>query len=359
MISGWWRTTAIPLHHNVNYYMALCSQVHHHRRCFGWEIFFTYSSHGPEISFQSRPDPRSRVRLQAYLYSRRRQNCQTSVLGHSRDRVFQIHYTFLLPRRSRLPPCLWCHKSEKYVIDVPKHSNHTLIRHLQASWIRSHGLRMYESMLILISHASLSATKSTFVTLRTVGFPINSGGSWSWYFTLAPSKPRQVTTEEGAEFAHQEGLLFVEASAKSGHNVELAFMEATKDILTKIKNNVFDDSRVCSIQFLIYAYWIYFSSFSLLAWKHQATQIQIVYSNSPPNRALAADDIFRGLALVILLPLCKSDLNRRGHVTCEWGSIQQHHYIIYLIFCELQSPRVRFGHRYTYHNHAILTCIYK
>ncbi|KAL9715543.1 hypothetical protein Ac2012v2_002203 [Leucoagaricus gongylophorus] len=56
-------------------------------------------------------------------------------------------------------------------------------------------------------------------------------------------KPRQVTTEEGAEFAHQEGLLFVEASAKSGHNVELAFLEATKDILDKIKNNVFNDSR--------------------------------------------------------------------------------------------------------------------
>ncbi|KAJ3566846.1 hypothetical protein NP233_g6746 [Leucocoprinus birnbaumii] len=58
-----------------------------------------------------------------------------------------------------------------------------------------------------------------------------------------PSKSRQVTTEEGAEFARQEGLLFVEASAKSGHNVELAFVEAASDILNKIKNGVFDDSR--------------------------------------------------------------------------------------------------------------------
>jgi Ras-related protein Rab-2A len=50
--------------------------------------------------------------------------------------------------------------------------------------------------------------------------------------------------EEAAEFARQEGLLCVEASAKSGLNVELAFVEAAKDILLKIKNGVFDDSRV-------------------------------------------------------------------------------------------------------------------
>ena len=59
-----------------------------------------------------------------------------------------------------------------------------------------------------------------------------------------PLKPRQVPTEEGAEFARQEGLLFVEASAKSGLNVELAFVEAATDILQKVRNGVFDDSRV-------------------------------------------------------------------------------------------------------------------
>ncbi|KXN87186.1 GTP-binding protein YPTC4 [Leucoagaricus sp. SymC.cos] len=59
----------------------------------------------------------------------------------------------------------------------------------------------------------------------------------------SPPKPRQVTTEEAAAFAQQEGLLFVEASAKSGLNVELAFVEAAREILNKIKNGVFDDSR--------------------------------------------------------------------------------------------------------------------
>lgn len=69
--------------------------------------------------------------------------------------------------------------------------------------------------------------------------------------TSAPSAPqssqhsrRQVTTEEAALFAKEEGLLFVESSAKSGANVERAFEQAAKDILDKIKKGVFDDDRV-------------------------------------------------------------------------------------------------------------------
>ena len=40
------------------------------------------------------------------------------------------------------------------------------------------------------------------------------------------------------------GALFVEASAKSGQNVELAFEQATRDILDKVRRGVFDDDRV-------------------------------------------------------------------------------------------------------------------
>jgi len=57
---------------------------------------------------------------------------------------------------------------------------------------------------------------------------------------------RQVTSEEGAAYAREEGILFVEASAKSGENVEKAFVEAAVDILDKIKRGVFDDERVSS-----------------------------------------------------------------------------------------------------------------
>lgn len=55
---------------------------------------------------------------------------------------------------------------------------------------------------------------------------------------------REVTSEEAELWAKEEGLLFVETSARSGENVELAFEQATRDILAKIRNGVFDDDRV-------------------------------------------------------------------------------------------------------------------
>lgn len=62
---------------------------------------------------------------------------------------------------------------------------------------------------------------------------------------VGPAKRnREVTTEEAALWAKEEGLLFVETSARSGENVELAFEQATRDILVKIRNGVFDDDRV-------------------------------------------------------------------------------------------------------------------
>ncbi|KAF8889881.1 ras-domain-containing protein [Infundibulicybe gibba] len=54
---------------------------------------------------------------------------------------------------------------------------------------------------------------------------------------------RDVTTEEAELWAKEEGLLFVEASAKSGENVESAFEQAARDILDKIRRGVFDDDR--------------------------------------------------------------------------------------------------------------------
>ena len=61
-------------------------------------------------------------------------------------------------------------------------------------------------------------------------------------------KARAVFYEEAESFAREEGLLFVEASAKSGLNVEQAFVDASVDILDKIKKGVFDDNRVCISQ---------------------------------------------------------------------------------------------------------------
>jgi len=56
-------------------------------------------------------------------------------------------------------------------------------------------------------------------------------------------KRREVPTEEAERWAKEEGLLFVEASAKSGRNVDSAFEVASRDILDKIKRGVFDDDR--------------------------------------------------------------------------------------------------------------------
>ncbi|TFK46692.1 ras-domain-containing protein [Heliocybe sulcata] len=57
------------------------------------------------------------------------------------------------------------------------------------------------------------------------------------------SRRREVPTEEAERFAQEEDLLFVEASAKSGENVQDAFERATRDILTKIERGVFGDDR--------------------------------------------------------------------------------------------------------------------
>lgn len=58
------------------------------------------------------------------------------------------------------------------------------------------------------------------------------------------SRPkREVSRAEGEQLAKEEGLLFIEASAKTGENVDKAFEEATRDILSKIKRGVFDDNK--------------------------------------------------------------------------------------------------------------------
>ena len=57
-------------------------------------------------------------------------------------------------------------------------------------------------------------------------------------------RKREVSTEEAEIWAQEEGLLFVETSAKSGHNVEMAFERATRDILEKVRRGEFDEDRV-------------------------------------------------------------------------------------------------------------------
>merc|ERR1719382_76242 len=55
---------------------------------------------------------------------------------------------------------------------------------------------------------------------------------------------RQVSAEEGAAFAKTNGLLFLETSAKTGHNVDEAFLIPAKDIYEKLKRGMMDSSIV-------------------------------------------------------------------------------------------------------------------
>ncbi|CAK5277898.1 unnamed protein product [Mycena citricolor] len=57
------------------------------------------------------------------------------------------------------------------------------------------------------------------------------------------TRERQVTLEEAQLFAQEEGLMFTEASARSGDGVDDAFMTAAQQILKKVKDGRFDDER--------------------------------------------------------------------------------------------------------------------
>ncbi|KAL0377369.1 UNVERIFIED_CONTAM: cytochrome [Sesamum radiatum] len=57
---------------------------------------------------------------------------------------------------------------------------------------------------------------------------------------------RAVSKEEGEQFAKENGLLFLEASASTGQNVEEAFTKTGAKILQKIQEGVFDVSNESS-----------------------------------------------------------------------------------------------------------------
>ena len=68
--------------------------------------------------------------------------------------------------------------------------------------------------------------------------------------TAVKGKAREVAYAEAEQWAKEEGMLFVEASAKSGLNVEQAFVDASCEILAKVKQGLFEHERVRLLLFL-------------------------------------------------------------------------------------------------------------
>eukprot|EP00607_Mallomonas_marina_P002425 CAMPEP_0182428436 /NCGR_PEP_ID=MMETSP1167-20130531/23028_1 /TAXON_ID=2988 /ORGANISM="Mallomonas Sp, Strain CCMP3275" /LENGTH=99 /DNA_ID=CAMNT_0024611363 /DNA_START=410 /DNA_END=709 /DNA_ORIENTATION=- len=54
---------------------------------------------------------------------------------------------------------------------------------------------------------------------------------------------RAVSTKEGEMFAQENGLIFLETSAKTAANVEMAFMKTAETVFDKIKGGVYDPTR--------------------------------------------------------------------------------------------------------------------
>lgn len=59
---------------------------------------------------------------------------------------------------------------------------------------------------------------------------------------------RQVTTEEAQRWADEEDLEFLEASAKSGENVDHAFEMVCRDIMKKIQAGVFEGNKSAGVK---------------------------------------------------------------------------------------------------------------
>jgi len=66
--------------------------------------------------------------------------------------------------------------------------------------------------------------------------------------TSEDSGGRQVSAEEAQKLANENGLQFLEASARSGENVDAAFELVCRDIMKKIKNGVFEGGKSAGVK---------------------------------------------------------------------------------------------------------------
>lgn len=59
---------------------------------------------------------------------------------------------------------------------------------------------------------------------------------------------REVSTEEGKAFADENGLAFIETSAKTANKVEEAFVDTARTIYDKVESGEIDPSNEVSLE---------------------------------------------------------------------------------------------------------------
>lgn len=82
------------------------------------------------------------------------------------------------------------------------------------------------------------------------------------------SRQREVTSAEAELWAKEENLEYIEASAKTGDNVNEAFAKAARAILSKIKQGLFDENKVSFLGLWVLQVYLYV----LVLWCKEATK---------------------------------------------------------------------------------------
>ncbi|KAL8545741.1 hypothetical protein ACS0TY_005744 [Phlomoides rotata] len=120
--------------------------------------------------------------------------------------------------------------------------------HTRVKFILLHDIR---SSLFLNWECAMSARRETFNHLASWLEDARQHGNPNMTVMLVGNKSdlahrRAVTKEEGEQFAKENGLLFMEASARTALNVEEAFTKTSVKILQKIQEGAFDVSNESS-----------------------------------------------------------------------------------------------------------------
>lgn len=104
--------------------------------------------------------------------------------------------------------------------------------HHLASWLTdAKNLTSPVRLLLLCASLCFSHTKKTPPVQHTIFMLVGN--------KVDLAAQREVSYEEAARFAEENGLIYIETSAKTGQNVEDAFLLTAKKIFEQIENGVY------------------------------------------------------------------------------------------------------------------------